>query len=447
MNTIKHIFKAYDVRGKVGTELTPRVVEDIGKAMADWLPNKGPVAVGRDMRPDSAELASAMIKGLTTQGRDVWDIGEVTSDMIYFATGNYKLAGGAMITASHNPGDYNGIKFCREEARPIGEDTGMFEIRDAIISGDFKTSKSRGKVMVKDVVEDWIDHALSFVDTNKLKPLRLVVDAGNGMAGKIFPELEPYVPYEVTEMYFELDGTFPNHIANPLEPNNLEDLVKIVKEQKADAGLAFDGDGDRAVLVDEKGQPLSGTVMTAILAKYFLGKNPGATILHNAITGRVARETIEKHGGKAVRTRVGHSIIKHNMRQHNGAFAGEHSGHYYFKDNFMADSGLIAAIVALSVLSDSGKKLSALADQYRKYVSIPETNFEVSDKEKVMKNIAESFEGAEIDWLDGLTLIFKDGWVNVRPSNTEPLLRLNAEADTKIKLDKCVSRATKIINS
>ena len=445
MNDLKHIFKAYDVRGKVGTELTPKVVENIGKAFADWLPESGVIAVGRDMRPDSAELAAALIKGITAQGRDVIDIGEVTSDMIYFAVGKYGLAGGAVITASHNPGAYNGIKFCREQAKPIGEDTGMFEIRDAVIAQKYSQSSKTGKVTNKDVVDAWVDHVLDFVDTASLKPLKLVVDAGNGMAGKIFPELEPYVPFEVTEMYFELDGTFPNHIANPLEAKNLQDMVKVIKEEKADVGLAFDGDGDRAVLVDEKGQPLSGTVMTAILAKYFLDKHPGATILHNAITGRMVRETVEKHGGTAVRTRVGHSLVKQKMREHGGVFAGEHSGHYYFKDNFMADSGLIAAVVALAVLSDSGKKLSALADTYRKYQTIPETNFEVSDKEAVMKRVADSFEGAEIDWLDGLTLIFDDGWVNVRPSNTEPLLRLNAEADTKPKLDQYVAKAKKII--
>jgi phosphomannomutase len=445
MSDIKNIFKTYDVRGKVGTELTADVLEKIGEAMADWLPKDGPVAVGRDMRPDSAELSKAFIKGLIEQGRMVWDIGEVTSDMIYFAVGQNGLAGGAMITASHNPGEYNGIKLCREEAKPIGEDTGLFELRDLVIAKKFKNSTKRGDAVDKDITEDWISHVLGFIDSAKLKPLKIVVDAGNGMAGKIFPELEPYVPFRVTEMYFELDGKFPNHIANPLEPKNLVDLIEIVKKQKADAGLAFDGDGDRAVLVDEKGNPLSGTVMTAILAQYFLGQRPGATILHNAITGRVAKETIENLGGKAIRTRVGHSIIKNDMRKHDGLFAGEHSGHYYFADNFMADSGLIAAMVALAVLSRSGKRLSELANKYRKYHSIPETNFEVTDKQAVMKKVEDAFKEATVDWLDGLTLTFKDGWINVRPSNTEPLLRLNAEADSKAKLEEYVAKAKKII--
>ncbi len=447
MNDINNIFKAYDVRGKVGTELTVETVEKIGKAMADWLPKDGPVAVGHDMRPDSSELAEAMIKGLTMQGRDVIDVGLISSDMVYFAAGNYGLAGGAVITASHNPGEYNGIKFCREEAKPISLDIGLAEIRDNVIAGKFKTSTQKGTVTKQDITEDWISHVLTFVDVNDLKPLKIAVDAGNGMMGKVFPELEPYVPFEVTEMYFELDGTFPNHPASPIESKNLQDLIRVVKDQKCDAGLAFDGDGDRAVLVDEKGEPISGTVMTAILAEYFLGKKPGSTILYNAIVGRVAREAIEKHGGKAVRTRVGHSIIKDDMRTHNALFAGEHSHHYYFKDNFMADSGLISAIVALALLCKSNTKLSKLADRFRKYYSIEETNFEVTDKEATMKKLADSFGGAEVDWLDGVTLTFKDGWFNVRPSNTEPLLRLNAEADTKEKLDSYVKKVTQIIKT
>jgi phosphomannomutase len=447
MNDINNIFKAYDVRGKVGTELTAETVEKIGKAMADWLPQAGVVAVGHDMRPDSSELAKVMIKGLTTQGRDVIDVGLVSSDMIYFAAGKYNLAGGAVITASHNPGEYNGIKFCREEAKPISLETGLEIIRDNVISETFKKSAKQGAVSKQDITEDWIDHVLTFVDVSDLKPLRIAVDAGNGMMGKVFPELEPYVPFEVTEMYFELDGTFPNHPASPVESKNLQDLIKVVKQQKCDVGLAFDGDGDRAVVVDEKGEPISGTVMTSMLAEYFLSKKPGSTILHNAIVGRMARETIQKYGGKAVRTKVGHSIIKNDMRVHDALFAGEHSHHYYFRDNYMADSGLIAAMVALALLSKSNAKLSKLADRFRKYSSIEETNFEVTDKEAMMQKIADSFKGAGIDWLDGITLTFKDGWVNVRPSNTEPLLRLNAEADTKDRLDYYVKEVTKIIQS
>ncbi|HEY5806288.1 MAG TPA: hypothetical protein VIS56_02790 [Candidatus Saccharimonadales bacterium] len=442
------IFKAYDVRGKVGSELTPEVANLIGRAFADWLPADGPVAIGRDMRPDSAELAAAAIAGLQAQGRDVWDIGEVTSDMIYFAVGHNELAGGIMITASHNPGEYNGIKFCREEAKPVGEESGLYEVRDLAASNNFKSTDKKGARLEKDVTEDWIQHVLSFINTDKLKPLKIAVDAGNGMAGKIFPELEPYVPFEVTEMYFDLDGTFPNHIANPLEPKNLVDVQKTIKDNGCDVGIAFDGDGDRAVLLDEKGEPLTGTVMTALLAEYFLAKNPGATILVNAICGQAATNSIEKAGGTWARTRVGHSFIKGDMRKHNALFAGEHSGHYYFKDNFMADSGLIAAIIGLYILSESKKPLSELVAPLRQsYVQIAETNFEVADKAATIAAVAAAFPDAKQDTLDGLTMSFpeKGSWFNVRPSNTEPLLRLNAEAKTQEELDNLTKKVTEII--
>ena len=448
MTVFESIFKAYDVRGKVGSELTAEVTNKIGQAYAQWLPTSGAVAVGRDMRPDSQELATALIAGLRASGRDVWDIGEVTSDMIYFAVGYNQLAGGVMITASHNPGEYNGIKFCREDAKPVGEESGLFEVRDQAAAGDFKPAEKAGNLVQKDIVEEWVQHSLSFIEPKTLKPLHIAVDAGNGMAGKIFPELEPYVPFKVEEMYFELDGSFPNHIANPLEVKNLVDLQRKVEEQKCDVGVAFDGDGDRAVLIDENGQPLTGTVLTALLADYFLRLHPKATILHNAICGRVTSETITKTGGKPVRTRVGHSFIKAEMRKYNAVFGGEHSGHYYFKDNYMADSGLIAAVIALAILSDSGKKLSALVAPYRKaYVQINETNFEVANKIATLQRLEEAFNGNKIDWLDGLTVNFKDAWFNVRASNTEPLLRLNAEAKTSAELNILVKKVTDLITN
>lgn len=446
LDKLHAIFKAYDIRGKVGTELTPEVSQAVGQALATWLPNGGAVAVGRDMRPDSAELAAGLIAGLTSMGREVWDIGEVTSDMIYFTTGHYNLAGGAMVTASHNPGEYNGIKFCREEAKPIGQESGLFEIRDLVAKNDFKEADTFGDIIPKDVTESWIQHVLSFIDTEKLQPLNIAVDAGNGMAGKIFPELEPYVPFIVHEMYFDLDGSFPNHIANPLEPKNLVDIQQAIKDQKCDLGIAFDGDGDRAVLLDEQGEPLSGTVMTAILSEYFLEKHPGSTIIINAICGRAAKETIEHNGGKAVRSRVGHSFIKADMRTHDAVFAGEHSGHYYFRDNFMADSGLLAAVIALYVISLDGRPLSEIAAPYRKaYAQLTETNFEVADKEAVIKKVAAVLTDGEQDTLDGLTVNYPDGWINVRPSNTEPLLRLNAEAKTAERLNDLVAQVKDII--
>jgi phosphomannomutase len=446
MADISGIFKAYDIRGKVTDELTPDVVEKIGRAMADWLPEKGIVSVGRDMRPDSEALANAMIAGLIKQGRDVWDIGQVTSDMIYFAVGSNNLAGGAMITASHNPGEYNGIKICREEAKPVGEDSGLFEIRDAVLAGTFQANEASDNVTEKSVTEDWIQHVLSFIDAAKVKQLKVSVDAGNGMAGAIFPEIEPYLPIDVNEMYFDLDGTFPNHIANPLEPKNLIDLQQDIKANHSDVGIAFDGDGDRAVLVDENGEALTGTVLSAMLACYFLDKEPGATILLNAICGRAAVEAVEAKGGRVLRTRVGHSFIKADMRKHNAIFAGEHSGHYYFRDNFMADSGLLAATIGLFILSTSGKPLSALVAPYRQaYVQIPETNFEVADKQAVLDKLADTFTDGKLETLDGLTIEYNDSWFNVRPSNTEPLLRLNAEAKSKDRLDALVARVKQVI--
>lgn len=448
MADISKIFKAYDIRGKVGTELTAEVARLVGEAFGSWLPTSGSVAVGRDMRPDSAELAAAVIAGLRAQGRDVIDIGEVTSDMIYFAVGDGKLAGGAMVTASHNPGADNGIKLCREEAKPIGEESGLFEIRDCVIAANFTPAETPGNFSQKDIVEPWVQHALSFIDAQKLKPLHVAVDAGNGMAGKIFPEIEPYIPFEIEEMYFDLDGTFPNHIANPLVPANLVDVQKTIRDKHCDAGIAFDGDGDRAVLLDETGEPLTGTVMTALLAKFFLDKNPGATILYNAICGRAAAETITANGGIGVRTRVGHSFIKGDMRKHNAVFAGEHSGHYYFRDNFMADSGLIAAIIGLYILSTSGKKMSELvADLRAAYVQNPEANFEVSDKQAVIAKLAGQFKDDTQDMLDGLTVNFADSWFNVRPSNTESLLRLNVEAKTQERLAELTAQVTDIIKA
>ena len=448
MSVLDSIFKAYDIRGRVGSELTPAVAETVGQAFAAWLPDAGAVAVGRDMRPDSQELAGALIKGLRAQGRDVLDIGEVTSDMIYFAVGHFGLAGGAVVTASHNPGEYNGIKFCREEAKPVGQDSGLFEVRDLAAKDSFTKAAKPGNLTDKDVVEDWVTHVLSFVDAGKLKPLNIAIDAGNGMAGKIFPELEPYVPFEVHELYFELDGTFPNHIANPLEAKNLVDVQAAIKQYGCDAGVAFDGDGDRAVLIDEKGEPLTGTVLTALLAEHFLKLHPGETVLVNAICGQAAVEAINRAGGQPVRTKVGHSFIKGEMRKHQAVFAGEHSGHYYFKDNFMADSGLIAAVIGLGILSQSGQKLSELVAPFRKaYVQIQETNFEVADKDAMLKKIAAQFPVDASDWLDGLTVSFPGGWFNVRPSNTEPLLRLNAEAKSQAELDELVAKVTTLITS
>jgi len=447
MQIVSEIFKAYDIRGKVGTELTPAVTNAVGRALADWLPNEGAVAVGRDMRPDSAELAAAVIEGLQTQGRNVIDIGEVTSDMIYFAVGHLKLAGGAMVTASHNPGVYNGVKLCREEARPIGQDGGLFEIRDKIAADDFKpTADVSGTVTKQDIVEDWIQHTLSFIDSDKLKEMRIAVDAGNGMAGAIFPELEPYVPWEVQEMYFELDGTFPNHEANPLKFETLTDMIAKIKEMRLDGGVAFDGDGDRAFLVDETGTVLTGNVMNAMLAEYFLGLFPGSPILYDLRSSKIVPETIAHLGGKPVRTRVGHAYIKQILREENAPFGGEVSGHFYFRDNFYADSGLIAAVIGLYVAGLRGQKLSDIRKGYEPYATLEETNFVVEDKAAALARLKDEYTNETQDELDGLSIDFaNNSWFSVRASNTEPVMRLNAEAADKATLDELVAKVSKLI--
>ena len=446
MQIVSDIFKAYDIRGKVGSELTTGVAEAVGKGLADVL-GEGPVAVGRDMRPDSRALAEAVIKGLVAQGRDVLDIGEITTDMIYFAVGHGKLAGGAVITASHNPGEYNGIKLCREEAKPIGAETGLFDIRDTIIADGFKPAAAvPGTVTSKDITEDWVQHVLDFIDIDKLKPLHIAVDAGNGMAGKIFPELEPYVPWEVEEMYFELDGTFPNHEANPMKFETLADMITNIKEMKLDGGVAFDGDGDRAFLVDETGTVLTGGIMSAMLADYFLTKYPGSSIVYDVRNSRTVPAVIRTAGGIPVIERVGHAFLKQKMREVNAPFGGEASGHFYFRDNLFADSGLIGAVIVLYVAGLSGKKLSELREKYTHYAAIPETNFEVEDKQGAMDRIAKEYAGYDVDLMDGVTVTIDDKtWFNVRPSNTEPLLRLNAEAADEKSLTSLVEKVKSLI--
>lgn len=443
------IFKAYDIRGQVPDELDAETVRKIGRAMADWLQEtvprtrEGPVVVGRDMRRDSAELANAFVEGLTQQGRDVIDIGQVATDMIYFATGHLQAAGGAIVTASHNPGADNGMKLCREEARPIGVDSGLEDIKQRVLEESFQ-DVSAGSVREQDVMDEWVRHALSF--TSGLQPFRIAVDTGNGMAGAVIPHVQQRTELDVTPLYFELDGSFPNHEANPLKPDTLQELQTTVVDNKLDFGIAFDGDGDRMIMIDERGEPVSGSIMCAVLARYFLEKYPGSPILYNAICSRVVPETIERHDGMPVRTKVGHSYIKAKMREHNAPFGGEHAAHYYFRDNWYADSGLIAALAAMQVLSETEQTLSELVASYRSaYCNSDEINFEVADKQAMIEKIAQEFSDGKQDWLDGLTVSYEDGWFNVRPSNTESLLRLNVEAQTPQVLDERVTSLRSIL--
>ena len=427
MKFTESIFKAYDIRGKVPEDLTSEVAKAVGRALGDFLP-AGKVAVGRDMRPDSQQLSSSIIDGLVEQGRDVVDLGQITSDMMYFAVGKYNFAGGAMVTASHNPGEYNGIKLTGEGVVPIGEETGLEDIKRAIVEDRYKDVVEHGLIHTADVLNDWVEHALSFAPN--LKKLRVGIDAGNGMAGIIVPELQKDTELEIEGLYLELDGTFPNHPANPLDFKNLKDLIGLVKKENLDCGVAFDGDGDRAFLVDENGDVVSGSVLGALLSKKFLGDKPGATILYNAITSRIVPKIVQDMGGKSYRTKVGHSFIKADMRKYNAVFACEHSGHFYFKDNYNADSGLIAVLCVLDIMCQSGETLSELCRPFREeYSDSGEINYTASDKDKVIEAVASSFSDGNQDRLDGLTINYPDWWLNIRPSNTEPLLRLNIEAN------------------
>jgi phosphomannomutase len=440
----QNIFKAYDIRGKVGTELDSEGCEAIARAFADWLPQQGVVAVGHDMRPDSAELAEAVMKGLQRQGRDVMDIGQVTSDMIYFAIGKFDLAGGAVVTASHNPGAYNGIKLYRDKVTPIGLDSGLDKIRDAAIAGTFKDEAATpGTREQRDITEAWVDHCLQFAPV--LGEYHIAIDAGNGMAGAILPHILPKLALTVEEMYFEPDGTFPNHEANPQKPENLQDLIKKVQDDGLDFGIAFDGDGDRAGFVDDKGRMVLGSDLMSIMAQYYLKQYPGTPIVHEVRTSRATIELIKKWGGKPVRTKAGRTYIGAKLREVGAAFGGETTGHFFFKENYDADSGLITALVAMQALSESGRTLSELVDEYHLYAMGPEVNFEVTDTAQVFERLKKEFADGEQDELDGLTVSYPTKWFNVRASNTEPVMRLNAEAETQDELDELIDRIKKIM--
>jgi phosphomannomutase len=424
---LSRIFKAYDVRGVYPDEINETVAQRLGAAFAAFV--KTPkIIVGRDMRLSSPALATAFIEGVTGQGVDVVDIGEVSSDALYFASGKLD-APGAMFTASHNPPRYNGVKMCLAGAAPIGQDTGLADIR-RLAETELPPAPTKGTVETLDIVEDFATHVLSFVDTDNIKPSTVVADAANGMAGKMVPPIFRRLPVRLVPLYFELDGSFPNHPADPIQIENLKDLRAAVLDEKADIGLAFDGDADRVFLVDEKAEPVSGSLTTALVAARILAKNPGAPIVYNLICSRIVPETILANGGKPIRSRVGHSFIKQIMAETGAAFGGEHSGHYYFRDNFRADSGMIATMFVLEALGTENKQLSEVLAPYRKYWNSGEINTEVADPAAKLKELAEAYADGKLDWLDGLTVDYPDWWFNARPSNTEPLLRLNVEATT-----------------
>ena len=421
------IVKAYDVRGIVGTQLTTEVAHALGRAAAIELHGEG-VVVGRDMRPSGVELADAFMAGVRAEGVDTVDIGLASTDLLYYASGRLGLPG-AMWTASHNPVEYNGLKLCRAGAEPVGIETGLALIRDRAQNGQFPPSDREGAYRTADLLDEFARHVRSFVNVDTMRPLKVAVDAGNGMGGLVVPAVFDGLPVELVPLYFELDGTFPNHPANPIEPENLVDLQRAVLDHGCDVGLALDGDADRVFVVDERGQGVNPSLVTAVIAEALLAGNPGETVLYNLICSRTVRETVEAAGGHAIRTRVGHSFIKQVMKDTGAVFAGEHSGHYYFRENFRADSGLIAAVIFLQALSAHEAPTSDLVAPYARYVQSGELNTTVEDQRDAMDRVADAFghEGTA-DWTDGLTVDAADWWFNLRPSNTEPLLRLNVEA-------------------
>lgn len=422
------IFKAYDVRGVVPDEMDAALVREIGAATAKILDGDA-IVVGHDMRPSSPELVRAFSEGVRSQGCDVVLVGLASTDMLYFASGDLDLPG-AMFTASHNPAQYNGIKLCRGGAVPVSIDSGLAQIRDLVRSGDVAPVGQEGEERTEDVLDRYADHVRSFVAAEALRPLRVVVDAANGMAGHVVPPVFEPLPFDIRPLYFELDGSFPNHPADPSARENLADLRQAVIDAGADVGLAFDGDADRMFAVDERGEPVSSSLVGAVVAERLLEREPGATILHNLICSRIVPEAITMAGGKPVRTRVGHSFIKERMADTGAIFAVEHSGHYYFRDNYRADSGLIAAVLLLEAMSVAGRPLSEVVAPYDVYAPSGEVNFEVDDQDAALDRVAATFDGrGELDWADGLTVGLDEGWFNLRPSNTEPLLRLNVEAD------------------
>jgi len=431
------IFKDYDIRAVVDKQLDNEGVRKIGQAIAKLFSPKT-VAVGYDMRLSSVEWSNELTDGLTSMGINVIDLGLTATDMIYFAAGTLDIDLAIQISASHNPPQFNGFKIVKRGAVGVSGDSGIYDIRDLVVSNTkFEESSTKGSVSKKDVLEDWVKHAVSIVDTSSIKPLKVVIDAGNGMAGKVIPAIEKLLPIKIIPLYFELDGSFPNHLANPLLPTTWGDIKEAIKTKKADLGVMFDGDGDRMFLFDENGKFVSGTITTAMVAEQMLKKNSQSMILYNAICGRVVPETIAKNTGKSKRVRVGHTLIKEAMRKYNGLFAGEHSGHYYFRENFYADSGLIAALVVLELMSEQNQAMSKIIAKYDIYPAINEMNFNVTDKKEMMKKLADKFNDAKsIDWLDGVSIWYPNWWANIRPSNTQPVLRLNVEADDQDTLEE-----------
>ncbi len=441
------IFKGYDVRGIYPEEVNEEAARRIGSAVVHFLrQQRGAIkniVVGTDMRKSSAPLAEALIEGIISNGVDVIDIGDVSTDVTYFAVGKYGCDGSVMVTASHNPAKYNGFKICREHAAPVGLESGLAKIRDMAIHPPAAGVERPGKIIQKEVLTDYREHVHSFI--RNVRAMRIVVDAGNGMAGKMVPIIFKGLPCEIIPLYFELDGSFPNHEADPLKLKNLKDLQERVREERAHLGVAFDGDADRVAFVDEKGEAIGSDLITALIAREFLNKEKGGTIVYDLRSSWVVKEEIERNGGVPCREKVGHAFIKATMRDRNAVFGGELSGHYYFRDNFYADSGMIAFIEMLNILGRKRVSMSNLVTPLKKYYSSGEVNFTVDDKDAKIDELAEAFRDGKVDRVDGVTAEYRDWWFNVRKSNTEPRLRLNVEAKTRDLMERGLKRITSII--
>ena len=447
MGDIDAIFKAYDVRGLAPEQLNLELSGNIGAAFARLVADHDgatAIVVGHDMRPTGPEFSRAFAEGAMSQGVDVIDIGLASTDMMYFASGSLDMPG-AVFTASHNPAEYNGIKMCRRGAAPLGGDTSLDHIKEAARIR-LEPAGSPGTLTERNVVEDFAQHVLSFVDVDSLRPLKIVADTANGMGGLVVPAVFAHLPFDLEIMYEELDGTFPNHPADPLNEANLVDLKERVREVGADLGLAFDGDADRVFLVDANSDGVSGSLTTALVAQQVLRREPDATILYNLICSKAVPEVISENGGTAVRTRVGHSFIKAVMAETGAAFGGEHSGHYYFRDNWRADSGLIATVVILGAMSAAGQPLHEIVAPLRRYAASGEINTTVADTSIVIEKVAEAYSDAEQDRFDGLTVDMGEWWFNLRASNTEPLLRLNLEAATATDVEKRVAEVKSLFS-
>ena len=452
---LQTLIKAYDVRGIVPQEFDENISNLIGQAFVVALKLRkidggcGQVVIAHDMRPSGPLLVESFARGIRKQGVDVLHMGLASTDGLYFATGLLNIAG-AMFTASHNPAEYNGIKLAKPGAAPVGQDSGLKEITSLVLNGIPEFNGEEGKETSRDLNSEYVKYLHSLVDLKSARKLKVVIDAGNGMGGFSVPKVFNDSNFEIVPMYFELDGTFPNHEANPIEPANLVDLQKRVLVEKADIGIAFDGDADRAFFIDEKGQSITPSAITALIAKRELKRELGSTIIHNLITSRSVAEVVKENGGKAIKTRVGHSFIKQVMKDTNAIFGGEHSGHFYFRDFWFADSGMLAALHVLAALGEtsSDTSFSSLIKEFDRYVASGEINTRVKDVAATSQKVKEYFagiEGVQIDDLDGLTFASETWWVNIRPSNTEPLLRLNAEARERATMEKVRDEALAII--